>query len=265
MNISSTTGSTTSAPRLSRQVRMAAAGVVTAGLLAFIGLAWPGDEAQAPQAEEETTLNRPLFAGWVQPGGGNFGPAGHETMHSASPQPKWVLATEPSEQEIQAIESTLVDRPDRNGELNRLVDHSRFQKRVALWNELQNGPMNSERATLGQHLLTVLPDHYSRGELLGRQALMMAKALIQDLEPNPQVQRTRLAQARTELEKQAPIIDQSELTAQFAAQSFQQQQKPSPAAHEAETTEAANPLQLEARADTARRSLLDPSGATSTH
>lgn len=262
MNISSTTSSTAPAPRLHRHGRMAAAGVVTVALLAALGIWWPSDNEQVPQ-EDSSTATRPLFAGWIQPGHSNFGPAGHEPAPGV-PQPRWVLATEPSEQEIQAIESTLADHQDKDGELTRLVDHSRFQKRIALWNELQNGPMNSERATLGQHLLKVLPDHYSRGELLGRQALMMAKALIQDLEPNPQLQHTRLAEAKSELEKQAPIIDQSELAAQSAAESFQQQQKPTPAAHDAEPVEPTNTLQLEARADTSRRSLLDASSATLT-
>lgn len=263
MTISSTTSSTAPAPRLHRHGRMAVAGVVTVALLAALGIWWPSDNEPAPQ-EDNTTATRPLFAGWIQPGHNNFSPAGSDIAAQTSPQPRWVLATEPSEQEIQAIESTLADRPDKDDALTRLVDHSRFQKRVALWNELQNGPMNSERATLGQHLLKVLPDHYSRGELLGRQALMMAKALIKDLEPNPQLQHTRLAEAKSELEKQAPVIDQSELVAQSAAESFQQQQKPTPAAHDAEPVEPTNTLQLEARADPSHRSLLDASSATST-
>ncbi len=262
MNISSTTSSTAPAPRLSRHGRVAAVGGITVALLAALGIWWPSDNEPAAQEQEQATITRPLFAGWIQPGQNNFGP-GNAPSATASPQPRWVLATEPSEQEIQAMESTLADHPDKDSELNRLVDHSRFQKRVALWNELQNGPMNSERATLGQHLLKTLPDHYSRGELLGRQALLMARTLIQDLEPNPQLQRTRLAEAKSELEKQAPIIDQSELLAQSAAESFQQQQKPAPAAHDTEPAEPANTLQLEARADT-RRSLLDVPGATST-
>lgn len=264
MIISSTTSSTAPAPRLSKRGRVAAVGGVTVALLAALGIWWPHDDEPGPQEQEQAAITRPLFAGWIQPGQNNFGPAGREPHAGASQQPHWVLATEPSEQEIQAIESTLADHPDKDSELSRLVDHSRFQKRVALWNELQNGPMNSERATLGQHLLKVLPDHYSRGELLGRQALMMAKALIQDLEPNPQLQHTRLAEARSALEKQAPVIDQSALVAQSAAESFQQQQKPTPAAHDAEPAEPANTLQLEARADTTRRNLLDAPGATST-
>lgn len=265
MNTSSTTSSHAPAPRFSKHGRVAAVGGITVALLAAIGIFWPGDDAQAPREQEQAAITRPLFAGWIQPGQNNFGPAGHEPSTTASPQPHWVLATEPSEQEIQAIESTLADHPDKDNELSRLVDHSRFQKRIALWNELQNGPMNSERATLGQHLLKVLPEHYSRGELLGRQALMMAKAFIQDLEPNPQLQHARLAEAKSALEKQAPVIDQSALVVQSAAESFQQQQKPTPAAHDAEPLERANTLQLEARADTTRRSLLDAPGATTTH
>lgn len=270
MNMSSTTGSTTPAPRLlKKHGRIAAAAGATVALIAVIGICWPGEHEsaqEAPEAQEaaqdQAAIARPLFAGWIQPGHDSFGTSGPSSATRTSPQPHWVLATEPSEQEIQAIESTLADRPDKDSELTRLVDHSRFQKRIALWNELQNGPMNSERATLGQHLLKVLPDHYSRGELVGRQALMMAKALIQDLEPNPKLQHTRLAEARSALEKQAPIIDQSELDTQSAAASFQQQQKPS--VHETEPAVPANTLQLEAHADTARRSLLDAPAATLT-
>lgn len=264
MIISTTTSSTDPAPRPIRHGRIAAVGGVAVALMSAIGIWWPGDKAQAPQEQEQEAIARPLFAGWIQPGQNNFGPAGSASMDRVSTQPHWVLATEPSEQEIQAMESTLADHPDKDSELSRLVDHSRFQKRVALWNELQNGPMNSERATLGQHLLKVLPDHYSRGELLGRQALMMAKALIQDLEPNPKLQHARLAEARSALEKRAPIIDQSELSSQSAAESFQQQQKPKQVAHDAEPVEPVNTLQLEARADLTRHSLLDASGATST-
>lgn len=67
------------------------------------------------------------------------------------------------------------------------------------------------------------------------------------------------------LEKQAPIIDQSELASQAVAQSFLQQQKPAPVARDTEPHEPHLPaLQLQAHAEPLRPSLLDTLGATST-
>jgi hypothetical protein len=167
-----------------------------------------------------------------------------------------VLATEPSDQEVQALQTALADHPDKGNELTRLVDFSRFQKQVALWSELQNGPMNSERSTLGEHLLEVLPEHYNRGELMGPQALLMAKALIKDIEPNPKRQDARLAEARTRLQHVAPAVPASEILAHQAFDKFKLQQ-------EQIVSENVGGPELEARLDAARRSLLDaaPPGA----
>ena len=78
------------------------------------------------------------------------------------------------------------------------------------------------------------------------QALLMAKALVKDLEPDARIQSARLAETRSQLAKQAPTIAQEDLNAQKTAESFTQQQRP------------------EARLDTAHHALLDASALTNT-
>lgn len=252
MNISATARSTTlffqrQSPAWWTTTGVLAAVAVTAGFMLWTKPGVPADHAS------HSSGARPLFAGWVKPGG-DFGQAPSTT---ASTQPKWVLATEPSEQEVEALESALADHPDKTDELNRLIEYSRFQKQVALWSELQSGPLDAERSTLGAHLLASLPAHYNRGELMGPQALLMAKALIKDIEPNPQRQDARLAEAKTRLAHEAPALPEGEAVAQTAFDTFKQQQQQIVSEH------SGSPQQLEAKLDAARRTLLDtaPPGA----
>jgi hypothetical protein len=264
MSVSSTSSDLPWSVKYQRHGRILALSLAAGALLAFIGASWVSYDhdrlrdpvpAVQPGKTEPAESAQPLFAGWIQPGQADFG---QKRAVGTADLPRWVLATEPSEQETQALQAVLADRPDKDSELARLIDYTRFQKQVALWSELQNGPMNSERATLIQHLLDVLPAHYNRGELLGPQALLMAKALIKELEPNPQLQSERLADAKSRLEERAPTINESQLASQEAFESFQQQQKQIVSEYEAQPADQHNPLQLEARLDAAaRRNLLD--------
>jgi len=138
MNISPTSSSTALALKFQQHRRMAAAGVVTVALLVIISVWWPSNSEQRLQVEDNPLLNRPLFAGWIQPGQHNFGPKERAPTVQASTQPKWVLATEPNEQEIQLMPSTLPDHPDKDSALSRLVDQSHTPTHVALWNEWQS-------------------------------------------------------------------------------------------------------------------------------
>lgn len=61
--------------------------------------------------------------------------------------------------------------------------------------------------------------------------------------PQPRWVLATEAEARSELEKQPPGFDQSELASQSAAESFQQRQKPMPAPHGTEPVEPGNTLQ----------------------
>lgn len=256
MDISSTTRSTTLLFRGRRPAWRVTAGALAAVAVVAVGV-WaivhPGSGESFESAARQSG-SRPLFSGWVKPGS-DFG----QTVDvSASTQPKWVLATEPNEQEVQALQSALGDHPDKANELSRLIEYSRFQKQVALWSELRSGPMDSERSTLGAHLLEALPAHYNRGELMGPQALLMAQALIRDIEPNPERQDDRLAEARTRLEREAPPEAPIESEGRAAFEFFRQQQQQIVTAH------SGTQQQLEARLDAARRSILDPSSAAST-
>lgn len=205
MNTSSATSRTAPPFKMPRHGWMAVMGVFTATALTTLLLALSTNDEHA-SANASHDNDRPLFSGWIKPGTTEF--SQDQTNRGAiSTQPRWVLATEPSVDEVKDLQSALLDHPDKALELNRLIDYSRFQKQVALWNELQNGPMNSERVTLSQHLLDVLPAHYSRGELMGPQALLMAQALVKDLEPNPQRQHARLTATKSQLAKQSAMLD----------------------------------------------------------
>lgn len=257
MSVSSAISDLTVSAKLQRHGQIAALSLAAVAALTLLTAAVVSKH-QASSTRLRTTIHvdasRPLFSGWRQAGQANFDEAGQAAN---TPPPNWVLATEPSEHEVQALQSALADRPDKDSELARLLEYTRFQKQVALWSELQNGPMNSERSTLIQHLLEVLPDHYSRGELLGPQALLMAKALIQEIEPNPRARNSLLAEAKSRLEQQNHTIDESQLASQTAYESFQEQQKQIVSEYEASPVEQHNPLLLEARLDAARRNLLD--------
>lgn len=249
MNTSSATSRTTPSFKMPRRGWMAVMGIfsVTAVTTLYLALSSRDDGATTAVSR---SAERPLFGGWVKHGSADFG---QDKSHNGviSTQPRWVLATEPSNDEVKGLQAALADNPDKARELDRLLDYSRFQKQVALWNELQNGPMNSERATLSEHLLDVLPAHYSRGELMGPQALLMAQALVKDLEHDAHLQSARLAEAKSQLAKQAPTIAQEELNAQKTFESFEQQQQRIVGEHEG------TPQQLEVRLDAARHAMLD--------
>ncbi|HEX5355302.1 MAG TPA: hypothetical protein VFW93_03730 [Aquabacterium sp.] len=258
MNTSSAASRTTPAFKMPRRGWMAVMAVFSATAVTTLLLALSnGNDSDTAMASHGTSRQRPLFAGWIKPGTTEFGQEQVNTG-AISTQPRWVLATEPSTDEVKGLQSALAEHPDKARELDRLIDYSRFQKQVALWNELQNGPMNSERATLSQHLLEVLPAHYSRGELIGPQALLMAQALVKDLETNPQRQDARLADTRSQLARQAPTIEQDQLTAQKTFESFEQQQQ------RIMNEQKGTHQPLEARLDVARHALLDGSTNTKT-
>lgn len=249
MNTSSATSRTEPMFRLPRRSWMAVLGVFTATALSTVLLAMSNNDEHTSNREARQG-NRPLFAGWIKPGSTEFGQ--EQTSRGAiSTQPRWVLATEPSVDEVKYLQTALVDHPDKAQELNRLVDLSRFQKQVALWNELQNGPMNSERVTLSQHLLKELPTHYSRGEVMAPQALLMAQALVKDIENSPQGQDARLAEARTQLARHSPTLDQDQLTAQKAVESFEQMQQ------RMANEQAGNIPKQQASLDLVRQAMLD--------
>lgn len=256
MNTSSATSRSTPPFKLPRPGRMAVIGVFTATALITLLLA-VSNSGDHVTVHANSSGDRPLFSGWIKPGTTEFG---QDQSHSGaiSTQPRWVLATEPSTDEVKDLQSALAAHPDKAHELDRLIDYSRFQKQVALWSELQNGPMNSERSTLSQHLLAVLPAHYGRGELMGPQALLMAQALVKELEPTPQRQDARLAETRSQLARQQPAIEQDQLTAQQTFESFERQQQRIVNDHNG------TPQQLEASLDAARHAMLDSNASSKT-
>lgn len=256
MNTSSASSRTTPSFKMPRHGWMAVLGLFSATALTTLCLALSSRD-DAPPAAPSRSDERPLFGGWIKHGSADFG---QDRTHEGviSTQPKWVLATEPSRAEVKDLQSALADHPDKAKELDRLIDYSRFQKQVALWNELQNGPMNSERATLSEHLLDVLPAHYSRGELMAPQALLMAQALVKDLEPDARIQSARLAETKSQLARQAPTIAQEDLNAQKATESFTQQQQHVAVEHDG------TPQLLELHPDAARHAMLDNSALTKT-
>ncbi|TAK93256.1 MAG: hypothetical protein EPO09_13260 [Aquabacterium sp.] len=266
MNTSSATSRTAPLFKMPRHGWMAVMGVFTATALTTVLLALGNNNDDHATGNASQRGNRPLFSGWIKPGTTEF--SQDQTNRGAiSTQPRWVLATEPSVDEIKDLQSALIDHPDKTLELNRLIDYSRFQKQVALWNELQNGPMNSERTTLSQHLLDVLPAHYSRGELMGPQALLMARTIVKDLEPNPQLQDARLAATTSQLTKQSPALDQDQSQDQSAAQklaaqqsfeSFEQQQRRIAGDH------AGTASRRETRPDITRHAMLDNNASSKT-
>lgn len=250
MNTSSATSRTAPLFKLPRRSWMAVMGVFTATALTTLLLALShNNDHTSGNAPRQGT--RPLFAGWIKPGSTEFG-QDQGNRGAISTQPRWVLATEPSADEVRDLQSALMDHPDKTHELDRLIDYSRFQKQVALWNELQNGPMNSERVTLSQHLLNELPAHYNRGELMAPQALLMAKAFVKDLEPTPQRQDARLAATKSQLARPSPTLDQDQLMAQKAYESFEQQQR-----QRIMNEHNDSPELLEPRPDAARHAMLD--------
>lgn len=255
MNTSSASSRTTHSFQMPRHGWMAVMGIFLATAVTTLCLALSGRDDGAPAAASRAA-ERPLFGGWVKHGSADFG---QDKPHNGiiSNQPRWVLATEPSNDEVKDLQSALADHPDKARELDRLIDYSRFQKQVALWNELQNGPMNSERATLSEHLLEVLPAHYSRGELMGPQALLMAQALVKDLEPDAHLQSARLAETKSQLAKQAPTIAQEDLNTQKTFESFEQQQQ-----QHIVSEHDGTPQPLDARQDAARHAMLDTSAIT---
>lgn len=257
MNTSSASSHTTPSFKMPRHGWMAVMGIFSATAVTTLCLALSGRDDDAHIVARHAA-ERPLFGGWIKHGSADFG---QDKSHSGviSTQPRWVLATEPSNDEVKDLQSALAGHPDKAKELDRLIDYSRFQKQVALWNELQNGPMNSERATLSEHLLEVLPAHYSRGELMGPQALLMAQALVKDLEPDAHLQSARLAETKSQLAKQAPTIAQEELNAQKTFESFEQQQQ-----QRIVSEHEGTPQQLDVRLDAARHAMLDNTALTKT-
>ncbi len=110
-----------------------------------------------------------------------------------------------TEDEWRALQDTVGKGPNAQAEMKRVTAYLRFQKGFTQWQaqqETSHDPV--QRKALAQQLLTAVPERLKQSEVTIGEALMLAAALYNDIEPDEATRSTKLEQFRAELEAVAP-------------------------------------------------------------
>ncbi|RDU95150.1 phospholipase C accessory protein PlcR [Trinickia dinghuensis] len=115
---------------------------------------------------------------------------------AATPAP----AAEPGPQEraldLAALRKALAGRPDAEAEEHRIVAFARFRDLVTAYGNGREQMPAAERMRLARQILSELPEHVARNEIVPVQAQAMTAALLTDAEPDPLTRSADLAASR---------------------------------------------------------------------
>ncbi len=115
-----------------------------------------------------------------------------------------------SPEDWKALQDTVGKAPNAAQEMQRVAGYLRFQRGFTQWQELQeNSASPKERHALAQKLLDSVPERLKQSEVTMGEALMLAAALYNDLEPDENARSVKLDQFRIQLEAVAPKPDQA--------------------------------------------------------
>ncbi|HET8871335.1 MAG TPA: hypothetical protein VFM48_12895 [Aquabacterium sp.] len=106
-----------------------------------------------------------------------------------------------------ALKSAMAKTPNPKAETERVVRYLRFQRGFDQWQNLKDSPDVAHRQELAKRLLEQVPERLRNGEVTMGEALMLATALWSDLEPNEDLRKQRIEEAKALLANAAPKPD----------------------------------------------------------
>ncbi|MDE2592770.1 MAG: hypothetical protein KGL57_00925 [Burkholderiales bacterium] len=146
--------------------------------------------------------------------------AGPKLVESALVTPPPVLADgRPADftpEDWAALKEAMAKTPNPKAETERVLKYLRFQRGFEQWQSLKGSPDVAHRQELAKRLLEQVPERLRQGEASMGEALMLATALWTDLEPNEDLRKQRIDEAKNILINAAPKPD-AEQVAQDAS------------------------------------------------
>jgi hypothetical protein len=105
-----------------------------------------------------------------------------------------------SEESWDALNKALDKEPNKDKERNRLVSYLRFQRAVAQWSQMKDGPDAAGRQALAHEIVGQLPTHMANSEVNAGEANLLLAALAPDMEPDPAKQQAWIEGQRKALQ-----------------------------------------------------------------
>lgn len=127
-----------------------------------------------------------------------------------------------SEESWDALNKALANEPNKDKERNRLVSYLRFQRAVAQWSQMKDGPDVAGRQALAGEIVQQLPAHMANAEVNAGEANLLLTAMAPDMEPDPAKQQAWIEAQRKALQStQTPeqaraLADEQRKNKQFA-------------------------------------------------
>jgi hypothetical protein len=113
-----------------------------------------------------------------------------------------------TDEEWRALQETVGKGPNAQAEMKRVMAYLRFQKGFTQWQAQQETSQDpAQRKVLAQQLLAAVPERLKQSEVTIGEALMLAAALYNDIEPDETTRSIKLEQFRVKLEAVAPRAD----------------------------------------------------------
>ncbi|MGE5453257.1 MAG: hypothetical protein ACM3VZ_15620 [Acidobacteriota bacterium] len=106
-----------------------------------------------------------------------------------------------------ALKEAMAKTRNPKAETERVVKYLRFQRGFEQWQSLKGSPDVARRQELAKRLLAQVPERLRQGEASLGEALMLSTALWADLEPNEELRKLRIEEARAALMNAAPKPD----------------------------------------------------------
>lgn len=119
-----------------------------------------------------------------------------------------------SEEDWAALNRALAHEPNQAQERARLVSYLRFQRSVATWRQMQDGPATAERQALAREVVAQVPDHVAKREVNAGEALMVLNAMAADIEPDTTRRTAWLADQQKRLQATQTEAEASALKAE---------------------------------------------------
>ncbi|RZI85943.1 MAG: hypothetical protein EOP38_03080 [Rubrivivax sp.] len=82
------------------------------------------------------------------------------------------------------LNKAMTNKPYLKPEVEKVMSYMRFQRSFEYWQSLENTRDVQQRRQLGQSMLEQMPDRLAKGEFTMSEGLMMATALLSDIEPD---------------------------------------------------------------------------------
>lgn len=102
--------------------------------------------------------------------------------------------------DLAALRKALAGRPDTEAQVQRIVSFARFRDLVAAYGNGKDHLSAAERMRMARQILSELPEHVARNEVLPLQAEAMTAALLTDAEPDPLARTAQLTALHSQWE-----------------------------------------------------------------